>query len=117
VAVSADTVVVGATGEASSATVINGNQSNNSAPESGAAYIFATGAAAGSRLTIVPDGTGGYFLRFSGTPGLTYRVERAPSVTGAWNTVSTQVAPVSGLIEYHETAPPAGRAFYRVAQP
>jgi hypothetical protein len=116
VAVSADTVVVGAMGEASNATGINGNQGNNSAPESGAAYVFASGAA-GSRLAIVPDGSGGYFVRFSGTPGLTYRVERAPTVSGAWGTVSTQVAPVSGLLEYHETVPPAGQAFYRTAQP
>ena len=40
VAVSGDTVVVGASLEASSATAINGNQADNSAGDSGAAYIF-----------------------------------------------------------------------------
>jgi uncharacterized repeat protein (TIGR02543 family) len=40
VAISGDTVVVGATGEDSSATGVNGNQSNNSASSSGAAYVF-----------------------------------------------------------------------------
>lgn len=40
VAVSGDTVVVGAIGESSNATGVNGNQSDNSAPESGAAYVF-----------------------------------------------------------------------------
>ena len=40
VAVSGDTVVVGAPGEASSATGVNGNQSDNSAIDSGAAYVF-----------------------------------------------------------------------------
>ncbi len=40
VAVSGDTVVVGARYEASNATGVNGNQMNNSAPESGAAYVF-----------------------------------------------------------------------------
>jgi hypothetical protein len=40
VAVSSDTVVVGAPRESSSATGINGNQSDNSAGNSGAAYIF-----------------------------------------------------------------------------
>jgi uncharacterized repeat protein (TIGR02543 family) len=40
VAVSADTVVVGSLGEDSNATGVNGNQSNNSASESGAAYVF-----------------------------------------------------------------------------
>ena len=40
VAVSGDTVVVGAVGEASNATGVNGNQADNSAPASGAAYVF-----------------------------------------------------------------------------
>src|SRR5205085_1341898 len=40
VGVSGDTVVVGAAAESSNATVINGNQSDNSAPNSGAAYVF-----------------------------------------------------------------------------
>jgi hypothetical protein len=40
VAVSGDTVVVGAPYEASNATGVNGDQHDNSAPESGAAYVF-----------------------------------------------------------------------------
>ena len=40
VAISGDTVVVGAYGEDSNATGINGDQANNSAHYSGAAYIF-----------------------------------------------------------------------------
>ncbi|MBN1538004.1 MAG: FG-GAP repeat protein, partial [Anaerolineales bacterium] len=40
VAVSGDTVVVGATGEASSATGVDGDQTDNSASGSGAAYVF-----------------------------------------------------------------------------
>jgi hypothetical protein len=40
VAVSGDTVVVGAFGESSSATGVNGNQSENTATNSGAAYVF-----------------------------------------------------------------------------
>ncbi|QOJ04896.1 MAG: FG-GAP repeat protein [Planctomycetia bacterium] len=43
VAVSGDNVVVGAPGEDSSATGVNGNGANNSAADSGAAYVF-TGA-------------------------------------------------------------------------
>ncbi|MEO8438605.1 MAG: FG-GAP repeat protein, partial [Spartobacteria bacterium] len=39
-AVSGDTVVVGAAFESSNATGINGDQSNNNAPQAGAAYIF-----------------------------------------------------------------------------
>ncbi len=40
VAISGDTIVVGAGGEDSNATGVNGNQSNNSASFSGAAYVF-----------------------------------------------------------------------------
>jgi hypothetical protein len=40
VAISGNTVVVGARGEASAATGVNGNQSDNSAPDSGATYVF-----------------------------------------------------------------------------
>jgi hypothetical protein len=41
VAVSGDTVIVGAGGEDSNATLVNGNQNNNGASDSGAAYVFA----------------------------------------------------------------------------
>ncbi len=40
VAVSGDTVVVGAYYEDSNATGVNGNQADNSATDSGAAYVF-----------------------------------------------------------------------------
>ena len=40
VAISGDTIVVGATGESSSAAGVNGSQTDNSAAEAGAAYIF-----------------------------------------------------------------------------
>src|SRR5947207_2564103 len=40
VAISGDTMVVGAHDEDSNATGVNGNQSNNSASNSGAAYVF-----------------------------------------------------------------------------
>jgi uncharacterized delta-60 repeat protein len=40
VAVSGDTVAVGANGEASNATGVNGNQADNSLPGAGAAYVF-----------------------------------------------------------------------------
>jgi hypothetical protein len=43
VAVSGDTVLVGADGESSSATGVNGNQDDNSAADSGAAYVFVLG--------------------------------------------------------------------------
>ncbi len=41
VAISGDTIVVGANLESSAATGVNGNQTNNGALLSGAAYVFA----------------------------------------------------------------------------
>lgn len=116
IAASGDTVVVGAVQESSNATGVNGNQSDNSVPGSGAAYIF-TGLGHGPSLGLAPDGSNGYFLRFTGAPDVRYRLQRAPSVTGPWSTLATNTAPASGLIEYHETTPPPGAAFYRTAQP
>ncbi|MBI3852492.1 MAG: FG-GAP repeat protein [Verrucomicrobia bacterium] len=116
VAVSGGTVVVGAIWEDSNATGVNGDQSNNSASYAGAAYVL-TGVGIGPRLALVPDGSSGYFLRFTGAPDITYRLQRAPSVTGPWSAIATNTTPASGLIEYHETAPLPGAAFYRTAQP
>lgn len=41
----------------------------------------------------------------------------ALAVTGPWSTLATPTAPISGLIEYVDTNPPAGSAFYRTWQP
>ena len=57
VAVSGDTVVVGAYREDSSATGVNGNQSDNSAPDAGAAYVFNVGLGT-NYCTSTPNSTG-----------------------------------------------------------
>ena len=63
VAVSYDTVVVGATGEASSATGVNGVQTDNLLPSSGAAYVFArSGSAWSQQAYLKADNTGPNFL-------------------------------------------------------
>jgi hypothetical protein len=51
------------------------------------------------------------------TPDVTYRLQRAPSVTGAWSDIATNTGPASGFIEYHETCLLPGQAFYRAVQP
>lgn len=55
-------------------------------------------------------------LRFTGVPGHSYNIERAPAVTGPWITLATPSAPLDGLIEYLDTNAPAA-AFYRTVQP
>jgi hypothetical protein len=116
VGVSGDTMVVGALFEDSNATGVNGNQSDNSAANSGAAYV-STGLGLGPSLALVPDGSGGWFIRLTGTPGVTYRLERAPSVTGSWSSIDAKAPSVSGFLEFHDTLPLPGQAFYRVVQP
>ena len=69
------------------------------------------------QLTIARDGSDGFFLRYTGVPDVTYRLQRAASVTGTWTNLATNTAPASGLIEYHDTSPLPGQAFYRAVQP
>jgi hypothetical protein len=68
-------------------------------------------------LTIERDGGHGYFIRYHASPGSTNRLQRTASVTGPWSNRATNTAPASGLIEYHETNPPASEQFYRTVQP
>jgi T5SS/PEP-CTERM-associated repeat protein len=68
-------------------------------------------------LALERDGNGGFFIRYTGAPDVTYRLQRAARVTGTWSDLATNTAPASGLIEYHETSPPPGKAFYRTVQP
>jgi hypothetical protein len=68
-------------------------------------------------LTIERDGSGGFFIRYTGAPNITYRLQRAASVTGTWTNLATNTAPASGLIEYHDTSPLPGQTFYRSVQP
>ena len=60
---------------------------------------------------------GGVRLRFTGVPGQSYQVQRAPAVTGPWSTNATPTAPVGGLVDYVDTNPPNGAAFYRTRTP
>jgi hypothetical protein len=68
-------------------------------------------------LAIVPDGSGGYFIRFSGVPGSVYRLQRATRLDGPWFGSAPQTAPTSGLVEFWDLFPPPSQAFYRTVQP
>ena len=111
VAVSGDTVVIRARLEDSAATGVNGNQSDNSAVNSGAAYVFTCS----HRVALDSDGSGGYFIRYDGFPGYSYRLLRAASLSGPWPAIDTNTAPSSDLLEFHDTSPLPGRGFYRVS--
>lgn len=68
-------------------------------------------------LDIEADGSGGYFIRLTGKPGSTYRLQRAPGLSGPWTTGAPQTAPGSGQIEFWDLFPPPGQGFYRTVQP
>ena len=65
-------------------------------------------------IDLIPTGVR---LRFTGVPGRSYYLERAPALTNPWSTINTQIAPASGLLEYLDTLPPPGSGFYRIVQP
>ncbi len=56
-------------------------------------------------------------LRFTGVPGCTYDVQRAPAPTGPWTTIASIIAPAGGLIAYADTTAPPGQSFYRAVLP
>ena len=74
-------LAVGSPGEASSATGINGNQSDESMPSSGAAYVFARAGGAWSQQAYVkPSNTGG--------PDIGYQFGFAVSLSGDGSTLA-----------------------------
>jgi len=87
VAVSGDTVMVGANGEDSNATGVNGNQANNSATESGAAYIFTGLGPILPELRLTAARNGDLLqLTATGTTNTQWRLESRDAVVGnnAW---------------------------------
>jgi hypothetical protein len=64
VAISGDTVVVGAFAEDSNATGVNGDQSNNSASNAGAAYVFVRSSGTWSQQAYLKASNTGVFHEF-----------------------------------------------------
>jgi hypothetical protein len=55
----------------------------------------------------------GMRISFSGIAGRVYDVQRAPTLTGPWSTISTQAAPASGIFDYVDSTQILGTTFYR----
>lgn len=64
VAITGNTVVIGADGEDSAATGVDGNQSSNFAPESGAAYVFVRSGTVWSQQAYLKAANTGFYDRF-----------------------------------------------------
>jgi photosystem II stability/assembly factor-like uncharacterized protein len=60
---------------------------------------------------------GGLRISFAGIPGRTYSLQRAPSVSGPWTTLSPVTVDSSGIASYDDTGAPPGSAYYRTAYP
>jgi hypothetical protein len=103
VAVSGDTVVIGAYGEDSGATGVDGNQSDNSAEDSGAAYVFTRSGATWSQQAYLKASNteaDDYFGRAAAVSGDTVVVgayDEDSSATGVGGDQSDNSASASGV--------------------
>jgi hypothetical protein len=59
----------------------------------------------------------GVRLQFTGVPLTTYRIERAPAVSGPWEVIANPVASATGFVEFIDTERPPETAFYRTRSP
>ncbi len=78
--------------------------------------VLATNQISGNRLLLSPI-WGSYLLSFSGVPGRTYSVQRAPTVAGPWVTLAEITVGSQGFGAWAEANPPATAAFYRTSYP
>jgi hypothetical protein len=102
VAVSGDTVVVGAKQESSNATGVNGNQADNSASFAGAAYVFLLGPAGNDDFANAREVTGplmeSYTTQATGEAGEPFHV---PPFNNVINSIWwTWTAPADGTAEF-----------------
>jgi len=75
----------------------------------------------GVSVAEVPPGTmmiskalpGGFDVSFKGIPGREYEIQRAPSISGPWTTLTTVLVEPDGSGFYVDTDAPASEAFYR----
>ena len=82
----------------------------------GATWADAIGLAV-SNLLPPTKTANGYAVQFAATPGYTYRIQRATTLTGPWTDININTSPANGYIEYEDTSAPAGDAFYRTVTP
>ncbi|NJM38843.1 MAG: integrin [Akkermansiaceae bacterium] len=92
VAISGDTLVVGAMYEESSATGVNGNQADNSASSSGATYVFTRSGGAWSQQAYLKASNTGAFDQF----GFSVAISGDTVVVGAAKDPSIEIGSTSG---------------------
>ncbi|MEM0897202.1 MAG: integrin, partial [Verrucomicrobiota bacterium] len=105
VSISGDTIVVGASSEDSSATGVNGTQSNNTANDSGAAYVFVRSGTTWTQQAYLKASNTDEGDRFGGTVA----IDSDTIVVGAINEQSASTG-VNGT-QSDDTADDAGAAY------
>jgi hypothetical protein len=70
---------------------------------------------ASSNMLSVKPLAGGYAVNFTGIPGRTYTVQRAPTVLGPLTSLASVVMEPSGIVVFTDNNPPTNAAYYRVA--
>ena len=104
VALSGDTLVVGAVDESSSATGINGNQSDTSAPNSGAVYVFTRSGATWSQQAYLKASNTkaqdnfGYAVALSGDTLAVLSYLESSGATGVNGNQADTSAPAAGAV-------------------
>ncbi|MBL9146725.1 MAG: choice-of-anchor D domain-containing protein [Verrucomicrobiaceae bacterium] len=106
VAVSGDTLVIGASGEDSNATGVNGNQTDNSASFAGAAYVFTRIGTTWTQQAYLKASNTGAGDRF----GTSVAVSGDSVVVGAWNEDSNATG-INGA-QADNSAADAGAAYF-----
>ncbi|WP_437317615.1 cadherin-like beta sandwich domain-containing protein [Sorangium sp. So ce385] len=104
VAISGDTIAVGATGEASAATGVNGVQTDNAAPGSGAVYVFARAGTTWSQQAYLKASNTGAGDAFGASVAISAHAlavgatGEASAATGANGAQADDSAPGSGAV-------------------
>ena len=105
VAISGDTVVVGAWAEDSNATGVNGNQADNSAGDAGAAYVFVRDAMGtwSQQAYLKPSNTNagdafGWAVAISGDTIVVSAIGEDSSATGVGGNEADNTVPLSGAV-------------------
>ena len=124
VAVSGDTVVVGASDEDSNATGVNGNQADNSASGSGATYVFTTAAVQSpmiNRQSLTVLGNGSFQFRFTNVDNTTFSVLATTNVSlpsTNWTVLGTATNVGGGIYQFTDPATSGlPRRFYQLRGP
>jgi hypothetical protein len=122
VAISGDSVMVGAWADSSSASGVNGDPSKTGAPSSGAAHIFTGFAPPPLRLTglqsvLNPNGTYAVTVTGAGQPAAPHSLQSSPAMApGTWLNVGTTTSDSEGRFTFGPFVEPASRNryFYRI---